>query len=140
MGPVDLPTHPERWGTSPPSFLEGIEARLGPFGPLKSTISDLIFWGSIGPKNLALTRLAWSWLSFGPLGVAPSLLRSLGATAPQTPALFLGGSRPPDPPVGGIPGGRVYSGGHDHKIDTIGLGSFWFSTASSPLGFDLCQT
>ncbi len=37
-----------------------------------------------------------SWLSFGPLGVAPSLLRSLGGRA--GPALFLGGSRPPRHP------------------------------------------
>ncbi len=40
-----------------------------------------------------------SWLSLGPLEVAPSLLRSL--SAPQTPTLFLGGLRPQDLRSGG---------------------------------------
>ncbi len=48
-------THPQRWGTSPPSLFEGIGARLGPLGLPKSTISGPIFGVDRAPKHYTYT-------------------------------------------------------------------------------------
>ncbi len=70
MGPVESPSLAEGWGTTPPPFLEGIGARLGPRepGPGPGELGGpregpqghpkaLPFERGLGPDNLTLTTI-----------------------------------------------------------------------------------